>query len=603
VTSTQALIGLTAILVLGVGIQWLAWRTRLPSILLLLLAGLVAGPITERLDPDALFGDLLLPVVSISVGLILFEGALSLRLRELREVGRAVGSLVSVGALLTWLLASAGARFLLGFGPAEAILLGAILVVTGPTVIGPLLRQIRPVGRVGPVAKWEGIVIDPVGAVLAVLVFRAIESTRAVGVPGAVGEAAIHLALTVAVGLMASLIAGGLIYVCLRRHWIPDFLESPVLLMAVVTTFTLSNLLQHESGLLAVTLLGIILANQRSVSIEHLVEFKENLRVLLISSLFIVLAARIPRTAIGELSWQSFAFVGLLILVVRPLSVVLSTLKSGLSWKERTFLCWLAPRGIVAASVASVFSLQLGEAGEALVTMTFLVILVTVSVYGLSAGPLARRLGLAVPNPQGLVIAGANPLARAIAKALQELDCQVLLVDRNRSSIHAARMEGLKTCYGSILAERVLDDMDLGGMGRFLALTPNDEVNSLAARYFATIFDRAAVYQLPPPRPQGARAETAPRHLQGRLLFAPTATYGYLQSRLAQGAVITKTPLTEKFDFEAFRAHHGQKALPLLVVRENGTLTVCTAEDEVAPKPGDTLISMADAETLERKGE
>ncbi|MBN1591410.1 MAG: cation:proton antiporter [Pirellulales bacterium] len=595
-STETVLIGLTAILVLGIGIQWLAWRIRLPSILLLLLAGLLAGPVTGRLNPDALFGDLLLPIVSISVGLILFEGGLSLRIRELREVGSTVVGLISIGVMVTWLLASTGAWLLLDFSPGEAVLLGAILVVTGPTVIGPLLRQIRPVGRVGPVAKWEGIVIDPVGAVLAVLVFRAIETTQAVGFYGAVGEAAVHLAGTVAVGVLAAVVAGGLVLVCLRRHWIPDFLESSVLLMVVVATFTASNLVEHESGLLAVTLLGIVLANQKWVSIEHLVEFKENLRVLLISSLFIVLAARIPQTAAAELNWQAFVFVGLLIFVVRPVAVALATIRSGLGWKERVFLSWMAPRGIVAASVASVFSLQLHEPNESLVTMTFLVILVTVLVYGLGAPLLARRLGLAVANPQGLVIAGAHSLARSIAKTLGELDFAVLLVDLNRSNIHAARLEGLKTCYGSILSERVVDEMDLGGMGRFLAMTPNNEVNSLATRWFATVFDRASIYQLALPRPQGARAETAPRHLPGRLLFDASATYGALQSRLAWGAVITKTRLTEKFDYEAFQELHGQQALPLFVVRENGTLAICTAEDQLVPKSGETVISIVDAE-------
>jgi hypothetical protein len=375
-----------------------------------------------------------------------------------------------------------------------------------------------------------------------------------------------------------------------------------VLLAVVVATFTASNLAQHESGLLAVTLLGILLANQKSVAIEHLVEFKENLRVLLISSLFIVLAARIPRAAAGDLNWESLVFVGLLILVVRPAAVALATIRSGLGWKERAFLAWLAPRGIVAASVASVFALKLHEPNESLVTMTFLVILVTVSVYGLSAAPLARRLGLAVPNPQGLVIAGAHPLARSIATTLGELGFPVLLVDRNRSNINTARLDGIRTCYGSILSERVVDEMDLGGVGRFLAMTPNNEVNSLAARWFGTVFDRASVYQLPPPPPQGARAETAPSHLPGRLLFGEEATYGHLQSRFARGAVITKTHLTEKFDYEAFQTHYGRDAIPLFVARENGTLAVCTAKDPVVPKPGDTVVSIAEAEAPEGKG-
>ena len=334
------------------GAQWLAWRFRIPSILLLLAFGFVAGPATGLLDPDALFGELLFPVVSISVGLILFEGGLSLHLRDLRQIGGSLWNLITLGALVTWALATWAARAMLGLETGPALLLGAILVVTGPTVIGPLLRHVRPVGKVAAVAHWEGIVIDPVGAMLAVLVFEALPAASSAGFGAAVRGAAFEMVATVLVGTLVGGIAAAATVVLLYRYWVPDFLQSPMLLMLVVTAFTASNVLQAESGLFTVTLMGVLLANQRYVPVKHIVEFKENLRVLLIASLFILLAARVSPDDFRELGWSGPAFVAFLVLVARPLSVLLATLGSSLTAKERVFLAWLAPRGIVAASVA-----------------------------------------------------------------------------------------------------------------------------------------------------------------------------------------------------------------------------------------------------------
>jgi len=584
--------GLAAILCLGVGAQWVAWRLRLPSILLLLGAGFLVGPGLGFLEPDALFGELLFPLVSFSVALILFEGALGLRLAELRTAGRAILNLVTVGAAVTWLLGTVGARVFLGFSTGDALLLGAILVVTGPTVIGPILRHVRPIGRVGAISKWEGIVIDPIGAILAVLIFDAIHVDGATEVSAATGQILANLARTMGGSLATATISAAVLVLFLRRYWIPDFLQSPVLLMVVVLTFVGSNLLQVESGLVAVTLLGVILANQRTVTVEHLVEFKENLRVLLISSLFILLAARVQPSEFAALGWGTVAFVALLILVVRPAAVFLATLGCGLRWQERVFLSWLAPRGIVSAAFASVFALRFGGLHDQLVPVTFVVIVATVVVYSLTITPLAQWLALATPNPQGVLIAGANPLARQLGKALHEEGYRVLVVDRNRSMINAARMEGLPTWFGSILSKQALDELDLGGIGRFLALMPNDEVNSLAAWHFSEIFGRGEVFQLAPSSPRGPRAETALEHLRGRFLFASKATYAFLQSRLAEGAVVKRTPLTEEFDIEAFRALYGPKAVPLFLIGEGDKLTVQTADNETSPKPGQTLISL-----------
>jgi NhaP-type Na+/H+ or K+/H+ antiporter len=590
----HVLIALTWIAVVGIGMQWLAWGTRLPSILLLLAAGFVLGPAAGVLDPDTIFGDLLLPAVSISVALILFEGALGLRLREVKASMGSIVSLVTVGAFVTWLMAAAGARLLLGFDIPMALLLGAILVVTGPTVIGPILLQVRPTGPVGRISKWEGIVIDPIGAVLAVLVFEGLHAVQLAGMEKAALGVAGDLLQTVGVGVGLSFFAAVPLVWLMRRFLIPDFLESPILVAVVVAVFTLSNVVQPESGLLTVTVLGVILANQKWVEIRRLIEFKENLRVLLISSLFIILAARLKVDDVLALGWSSIAFVAFLILIVRPAAVWLSTMRSGLKWQEKAFLAWLAPRGIVAAAVASVFALHAEEVGSELVAATFAVIIGTVTVYGLSIGPFAQRLGLATPNPQGIVILSAHPGARAIGLKVKEAGIRVLMVDSNADHIRVARMEGLPVWLGSILSHQAIDEMDLGGIGRFLALTPNREVNSLAGQHFSEVFGRESVYLLPSPPPKGIRGETAAKFVHGRIAFGREITFDYLQDRFARGAEVKKTRLTAEFDFEDLQAYYHGMAVPLFLVSETGKFTVFTAVDPPQPKVGQTVIVLVD---------
>ena len=584
--------GLASILVLGVCAQWLAWRFRLPSILLLLLFGFAAGPVTGFLDPDALLGDLLVPVVALSVAVILFEGGLSLRVAELPKVGRVVRRLISLGVLVTWLLGAAAAYLILGLDPGLAVLLGAILVVTGPTVIGPLLRLVRPTGPVGAALKWEGILIDPIGAVLAVLVFEAI---LAGGFREATAAAAAGLVKTALAGSAVGLLGAGAMVLLLKRYWIPDPLQNPVTLMLVVAAFAASNALQAESGLLAVTVMGVALANQKAVTVKHIIAFKENLRVLLISSLFILLAARLRVQDVTGFGMESLAFLGVLMLVARPAAVALSALGSPLNRRERLFLAWMAPRGIVAAAVSSVFALRLAEAGypgaQRLVPLTFMVIVATVAVYGLTAVPVARWLRVAKPNPQGVLMVGAHAWARAMARALREAGYPVLLVDANWANVSAARMEGLPVFYGNILSETIPQELDLDGIGRLLALTSNDEVNSLAALHFVELFGRGEVYQLAPASETDRGREGVSRHLRGRVLFGPQVTHTELSTRFAAGAFVKKTALTPEFDYKAFRERYGGKALPLFLIRETGELEVFAADNPPSPVPGQTLIA------------
>jgi len=596
---------LAVIFGLGVAAQWIAWKLRLPSILILLIFGLAAGPLAYAwglhesighfifpIDPDRLFGELLFPIVSLSVAVILFEGGLTLKFSELKGVGRTTLRMIVIGVPITWLLTTLAAHFVLGLSLSISILFGAILVVTGPTVIMPLLRHIRPVGRVGSVIKWEGIVNDPIGAILAVLVFEALLAGSVSEITfGALWGTIKALSIGGALGLLGA----AMLVLLFKKFLVPDYLENPVALAFVVGTFTFSNYFQPESGLLTVTIMGIILANQPFANIKHIVEFKETLRVLLISVLFIVLAARIaPDDLRVLLDLNSLIFLAVMILLVRPISVGLATIKSRLSIKERSFLAWMAPRGIVAAAVTSLFALKLIETGaypdaDKLVPYIFLVIIGTVAIYGLTAAPIALRLGLATPNPQGVLFVSANMWARKIAKAIHEEGIPVLMVDSNWNNLSQARMEGLNTHYANILSESTLEELDLGGIGRLLALTANDEINALAALHFSEIFGRKEVYQLS----IGPQSESIPPHLYGRFLFGEGATYSRLNRRFRSGFEVKKTPITDEFTFDDYRAEHGESAIPLFVLnRQTGTLVVLTADEAANPKPDDILIGL-----------
>ena len=587
---------LALILTLGVLAQWLAHRLRLPSILVLLITGLLVGPTFEVIDVEALFGPLLFPIVGLAVATILFEGGLSLRREELTEIGPALTRLIGIGIPVTWVLSSVAARYLLGFDWPLAVILGAILVVTGPTVTLPLLSHIRPKGRMSALLKWEGIVNDPIGAILAVLVLEWVVES---GVEGATGDAVLGILRAAAIGVGIGWITTELIAVALRRHLVPDSLQSSLALGAALLSFVISNELQHESGLLTVTVLGILLTNKRHLELEHVVEFKENLRVVLIGSLFVMLAARITWDQLGVLGLGSFLFLSALIFVVRPAAVVASCAGLGMSMREQMFLSMMAPRGIVAAAVSSLFALRLSGAGvrqaEDLAPVVFLVIVGTVLFYGLLAGPFARRVGLASKSQEGVLILGAHPLARAIGETLSALDVRVVLIDSNRANIAAARLAGLEGYQASIRSEYVVEHVPLDGIGRLLAMVSNDEVNALAALRFQTLFGRAEVYQVAPATLARAGTKEKDRMASenaARILFGNEHTYAELERRFDAGAEIRRTNITEEFGYEDYLERFGDAAVPMFLLRKNGSVRVFTEDLQPTPEPGDRLISM-----------
>lgn len=564
---------LTLILVLGVAAQWFAWRFKLPSILLLLGFGFALGQFSGvRIDDFLASGNghesPLLSAVGLFVAIILFEGGLTLRFRELKVSGLPILRLCTVAVALSCGLTTAFMTLGLGYDIRIAALIGCILTVTGPTVIAPLLRHVNPTRKTASIVKWEGIVVDPIGAILAVIVFK-------IALAGDMASAQIGsiqvVGIMIAVGVIGALLLAKGVELLLRHHLVPDYLQPVFLLAVVALAFTGSNMIEKEAGLLTVTVLGIALANQRSVSVRHILEFKENLRILIISILFIVLSGRISAEELGGAFVKGMYLLAFLVLIGRPLSVYGALLFSPkTTFKERTFLAFLAPRGIVAAAVTSIFALEFEEAAlnggfgpdlspviaaqsRELVALVFLIIVGTVMIYGIGASPLAKRLGLAAKNVTGILFAGADPWARLAAKILHDEGHRVLLLDTNFANVSAAKMLGLEAQRANILSEFAEEELDLNGIGTLVAGTPNDEVNSIAAQRFIHQFGRAGVWQLAPADRDSHHRSSISDEIRSRNLFMDRPDHRLLSKIVAEGGQMKKSQLTEKFDFAKFR--------------------------------------------------
>ena len=605
---------------LGMLAQLLAWWIRIPSILLLLGFGVVLGfwmnpdEILTQLSEDGsskmLGPKLVFPLVSLAVAVILFEGGLSLRFSELRAAaGGAVVRLCTIGVLVSWILGSLLAWGILGIHWQLAILLGAILVVTGPTVVSPLLRHIRPERKIGAVVKWEGIIIDPIGAILAVLVFEQLfHAHHHAGEHVGMHSPLIGMLKTALIGLGIGCATAWLLTELVKRYWLPDYLHGLAFLASALSVFALSNWMMHESGLVTVTVMGIYLANQKSITIEHIVEFKENLGVFLISSLFIVLGSRLDLAVLGEVGWKGVLFVALMILIVRPVSVLAAMWKSKMEPNEKIFLAFLAPRGIVAAAVVSVFSLRILSSGgqeaefirdaQMLVPATFMLIVGTVAVYGLGAAPLARRLGLADANPQGIMFGGASPWIRDLALVLKDAGYSVVLLDTNYHNVSAAKMAGLTAYCKSVLSDFARQEVDLAGVGKFLALTKNDAVNAMAVAEFSHIFGRQNVYRLSAKDAnKGERAKVG-EVSKGRELFADAWNEDRLQKVYENGYRPKLTNITEEFTFDDFQHEHGEDVMVLVVIDKSKTVTINTADKELQPNTDQSVIALVQSEQL-----
>ncbi|MBU3068226.1 cation:proton antiporter [Aestuariicella sp. G3-2] len=593
------------IAVTGLACQWLAWRARLPAILFLLLSGVLLGPVANVVKPDELFGDLLFPFISLSVAIILFEGSLTLKFRQLQDIGSVVRNMVSYGALINAVITTVAVHFLIGISWPLAALFGAIMVVTGPTVIVPLLRTVKPNARIANALRWEGIVIDPLGALFAVLVFEWISAQQG---HGDWLHATWIFLQTIVVGNLLGALAGYLFGLLLRHRWLPEYLQNFATLATVAGVFACAESLRHESGLLTVTIMGIWLANMRDVNTEDILDFKENLTIVLVSSLFIVLAARIDFADVELLGWGSLGVLAVMQLLSRPIKVFISSMGSVFTFKEKLLLSWVGPRGIVAAAVTALFALKLEQMGyeEAylLVPLAFTVIMGTVVIQSLTARPLALALDVAEPDSRGYLIMGANPVARAIAKALRTANYRVLLSDTYWDNISSARMADLPTFYGSLLSEHADRHLDLVGMGGFLGLSHHAERNHLGALKFQNEFPKTKILSLASNRDnvQKSSKRTISGNHHGQVLFGDDTTFSKLASLIAKGAQIKSTTLTDNFTYDDWRSHESNAdSIPLFCVDTKGSVLWFTPQHQLEPKSQWQLFSLVPQENKPSK--
>jgi NhaP-type Na+/H+ or K+/H+ antiporter len=512
--------------VIGIGAQWVAWRTGKPAIALMMLAGLVAGPVTGLIVPERDFGALLEPIVKLAVAVILFDGGLSLKFRELKHHGGAVLALVFVGVPVGWALGTAAAHYGAGLPLPISALFGGIMVVTGPTVVGPLLRNLNIGRRPAQILKWEAIVNDPIGALLAVFIFAYLTYE---GEQVSVGSIAVEVAIATAIAAAIGVALAFLVVWLFPRGHVPEYLKAPVLLVLVIGGFVLADTIQHETGLVTVTVMGVVIANRQIYSFTSLRRFKEDLGVLLVSGVFILLPATLDWETMRAFELRFLVFLLLLLFVVRPLTVLTSLLFSKIPWRERLFIAWIGPRGVVAVAITGLFALRLGELGvpgaEALVPLSFGVVIATIVAHGFSARWVARRLGLEKGEGRGILVVGANRWTIAFARFLGSLGLSVTLADENGRALRPAAQSGIETYHGDILSEVTQDEVDLAGYQQLVAATDNTAYNALVCSDLGPEIGFDLVAQV------GVDAERPPLHNRGRVLFGDDGSIDALVAR------------------------------------------------------------------------
>ncbi|GAB5352107.1 cation:proton antiporter [Qipengyuania sp. 483] len=585
--------------ILGIGAQWLAWRTGLPAIVLMLIAGFLAGPVLGVFDPEHAFGGLLEPMVAIGVALILFEGGLSLDFRELRHTGSAVGRLATIGVALGWLFGALAGIYIAGLAPEVAILFGGILVVTGPTVVIPLLRQSSIKSRPASILKWEAIVNDPTGALCAVIAYEYFR--KVAEQPGAT------LFEVVPPLIIAAIIAGLIGYVAaLAIAWsfprgaVPEYLKVPVLLTAVIGVFVISNLIEHEAGLVAVTVMGVALANMNVTSLRSIHPFKENIAVLLVSGIFILLSASLSIEDIRYINWPIAWFLLALLFLVRPATILLSLLGSNIPWNERLFLAWIAPRGIVLVAISGLFALRLSDLGfsdgNLLIGLSFAVVVVTIVAHGFTADFVAKLLKVKGTTRPGILVVGSTPWTVALAEQMQDMKAPVMVVDPSWQRLALARQKGIPTYHGEILNEATEHNLELAPYQNLVAATENEAYNALVCNEFAHEIGRDSVFQLGESA-DGEDRHSLPESLRGRALFESGFGVEDVSERQRQGWVFRKTRLSEEFDFEKMQEKLPDAANMLLLVRDNGNIRFFTHAARPEPRAGDVILSFSPPQT------
>ena len=598
------MVELAGIVILGILAQWMAWKMKIPAILPLILIGLAVGPISTLFTDDGskiiepiwngesgLFpGESLFYFVSLAISIILFEGGLTLRRSDILNVGPVIMKLITLGATVTFIGAGLAAHFLFDLSWKISFLFASLVIVTGPTVIAPILRHIPLKKDISSILRWEGILIDPIGALVAVLVFEFIlveEGTRYTTV------ALIEFGKIVLFGFTFGFTFAHALVFAIKKDVIPHYLLNVVTLAAVIGVFVLSDNFAHESGLLAVVIMGMVMGNKDLPNLKELAYFKESLSILLVSILFILLAANIELEAMLLVyNIEALILFAVVVFALRPLSVFLSSVKSGLRVNEKIFISWVGPRGIVAAGIASLFGLKLASEGiegaEYITPLVFMIVLGTVLLNATTARPLAKLLGVFLKRSEGILIIGASLVSRIIAKYLKENDRHVVLLDSNRTNVQRAKDNDLEAFEGNIYSDNLIYNMELNDVGFLMALTGNTEINKTAIDKFQENFGEHGSFRL-----VSAEEISDPQNNPDEGLFSQTVDYVRLTEVARKYPKIHELRINSPQHYIELLevSKEDPQVVPLFIKNQDNELNIIPANnDEVKIGEGDIFV-------------
>ncbi|WP_040252788.1 cation:proton antiporter [Psychroserpens mesophilus] len=611
---------LAGIIILGILAQWVAWKFKIPAILPLILIGLLVGPIaaeylshdgTKWIEPiwndeEGLFpGESLFYFVSLAISIILFEGGLTLKLSEIKNVGPVITKLITIGSLVTFFGAAVAAHFIFDLSWEISFLFSGLIIVTGPTVITPILRNIPLKKDISAVLKWEGILIDPIGALVAVLVYEFIS----VDAGGEFTKTAlIEFGKIVLFGTTFGFtFAHGLNFI-LNKKLVPHYLINVFSLAAVLGVFVLSDVFAHESGLLAVVVMGMVLGNSNSPYLKDILYFKESLSVLLISILFILLAANINFDELLLIyNWKTAILFAVIVFLIRPLGVFLSTIGSTLKLNEKLFISWVGPRGIVAAGIASLFGLKLASLGvvdaKYITPLVFVIVLGTVLLNATTARLFAKLVGVFLTKSEGILIVGASKFSRLIGLYLEENNRSVVMIDSNQNNISRAKELGLDAINTNIYSDTLSDNIELNDVGYLMAMTGNSDINSYTINRFGKIFGEHGSFRL-----VSAEEMNDDKNNPVEGLFSHTDDYIRLTEVARNYPAIHEIDIHDKEHYDSLidMANKDKNVIPLFIKSDAGDLEIISSfsKDIDAIREGYKLVYLGkhfDIEDLQNK--
>ena len=581
---------IVAIIALGILSQWLAWRYRLPAVVVMSLVGLIVGPFLGLFNPQESFGDIYNPIISLAVAIVLFEGSLSLDIREIKDSRKPIFRISTLGSFISWIAGSFAAHYLAGISLDVAFIIGGIFIVTGPTVIVPLLRQAKLKERPATILKWEGLVVDPFGALVALFALQVVLWMN----DSITGNSLLLFLGASILSVILGTVSGFLLGRLLEHGYIPEFLKSPIVLVCVLLVFVLSDTIMHETGLLAVTAMGIIMANMKLTSLRDLLHFKENISILMISGVFIMLTASLSMDTLKDiLSWNMLIFVLAMLFIVRPISIWLSTIGVDLSKQERILIGWIAPRGIVALTVSGFFASVLRKEGfegtDIITALTLALVFATVLAHSFSISWLARRLDLRATDEAGVMIVGGSPFSAVFGEAIQSFNKPVLIIGRSWGALNQARQLGLRTEVGDILSEKTRYHVDLTPYEILVAATDEDAYNALICQHFVPELGREHIFQTPS---HSGNPNGYSKSIGGKNLFDEEYDIHALNRLIEEGYMIRKTHLTDQYTLGDFISDTDHKSIPLFAVDSENNLVFLANAKKRSFDAGTTIVSL-----------